>query len=33
LRNRIYQYDNFEDEYEDEGMGYRRQRRFANSNL
>jgi len=29
----IYQYDDFEDEYEDEGIIYRRRRRFANPDL
>ena len=33
MHNLIYQYDNFEDEYENEGMAYGRQRRFTNSNL
>ena len=30
MNNLIYQYDDFEDEYEDEGMAYRRRARIAN---
>ena len=30
--NPTYQYDDFEDEYEDKGMAYRRRRRFTNPN-
>ena len=33
LGNPVYQYDDFEDEYGDEGMAYGRWERFANPNL
>ena len=32
LRNHIYQYNDFEDDYKDEGMVYGRRRRSANPN-
>jgi len=33
LRNLIYQHNDFEDDYENEGIVYERRRRFTNSNL